>query len=304
MSTASLSCKKTALLMRSRILQAVRTFFFDRGFVEVETPIRIPVPALELNIDAESSGSFFLRTSPELHMKRLLAAGYDRIFQLGSCFRRGERGAFHNPEFTMLEWYRSNADYNDILVDSKMLIPFVADKILGCRPLRYKGKAVDLSPAWDCLSVEEAFLMNAGWNPVKNYNADRFDLDLVGKVEPNLPFGRPVVLMDYPAEAAALARKKPGRPEVAERWELYIAGMEMINAFSELVDPVEQRSRFEECALERKNAGRDVYRMDEEFLRSLENGMPASAGAALGFDRLVMLMTGEEAIERVRAFCP
>jgi len=303
MTPESLSHMKPALEIRSKVLQAVRDFFVGRGFVEVETPVRIPDPALELYIDAEPSGGAYLRTSPELHMKRLLAAGYERIFQIGPCFRRGERGRLHNPEFTMLEWYRLNADYNDILMDTKMLISSVARKVLGGTSLTYKGVQIELMPVWECLSVEEAFLLHAGWNPVKKYDADRFDLDLVGKVEPGLSLKCPVVLKDYPAEAAALARRKPGMEEVAERWELYIAGMEIVNAFSELTDPVEQRRRFEECAAERAKAGRDVYRLDEEFLKALEKGMPDAGGAALGVDRLVMLLAGADSIAGVRAFC-
>jgi len=299
----SISKMKSALVMRSRIIQAIRDFFVDRGFLEIETPVRIPVPALELHIDAISSDGHFLRTSPELHMKRLLAAGYDRIFQIGPCFRRGEKGRLHNPEFTMLEWYRLNADYNDILVDTKMLVAFLAEKILGGASVVFQGRKIELMPLWECIPVDDAFVLHAGWSPVKRFDADRFDMDLLEKVEPNLPSDRPVVLMDYPAEAAALARRKPGRPEVAERWELYIGGMELVNAFSELTDPVEQRKRFEECAEERRKAGRDVYRLDEEFLQSLEKGMAPSGGAALGLDRLVMLLTDSAEINEVRSFC-
>ena len=304
MNSDSLIGKKTALVMRSRIIQAVRDFFIDRGFLEIETPVRIPVPALELHIDAVPSGDYFLRTSPELHMKRLLAAGYERIFQIGPCFRHGEKGRLHNPEFTMLEWYRLNADYNSILLDAKMLMAFLAEKILGDCSIIYQGKKIELMPLWECIQVDDAFLLNAGWSPVKHYDADRFDMDLIEKVEPNLPSDRPVVLMDYPAEAAALARRKPGRQEVAERWELYIGGMELVNAFSELTDPLEQRRRFEECAAERRRADRPVYALDEKFLASLEKGMSASGGAALGLDRLVMLFADTTEIEQVRSFCP
>ncbi len=303
MTADGLSEKKPALVMRSRVVKAVRDFFVERGFIEIETPSRIPVPALELNIDAVPSGDYFLRTSPELHMKRLLAEGYERIFQIGPCFRHGEKGRLHNPEFTMLEWYRLNADYNAILVDAKMLISFLAEKIVGNSSIVYQGKKIELMPLWECIPVEDAFVLNAGWSPVKHYDADRFDVDLIEKVEPNLPSDRPVVLMDYPAEAAALARRKPGKPEVAERWELYIGGMELVNAFSELTDPVEQRRRFEECADERRKAGRSAYTLDEEFLASLEKGMPAAGGAALGIDRLVMLFADAAEIKQVRAFC-
>ena len=303
MNPDGLSCMKPALVVRSAVLQAVRGFFIGRGFIEVETPVRLPFPALEQHIDAEASGNQFLRTSPELHMKRLLAAGYERVFQVGPCFRRGERGRLHNPEFTMLEWYRVNADYNDIMLDAKMLIAHVAERVLGGTSLVYQGTRIELMPVWEVVSVEDAYVMHAGWNPVTNFDPDRFDMDLIEKVESRLPTGCPVIFKDYPAAAAALARRKPDRPEVAERWELYIGGMEIANAFSELTDPVEQRRRFEECAVQRQQAGSEVYGVDEEFLQALERGMPPAGGAALGVDRLVMLMAGADSIDAVRPFC-
>ena len=157
-------------------------------------------------------------------MKRLLAAGYERIFQMGPCFRRGERGDRHHPEYTMLEWYRANADYNDILVDTKALITRVASDILGGTNLAYRGKEISLSPAWERITVADAFKQFASWDPSEKYDAERFDLDLVEKVEPQLPQNVPVILTDYPAETAALARRKPGSPNVAERWELFVGG--------------------------------------------------------------------------------
>ena len=288
---------------RSRVLQAIRRFFVERDFIEVETPVRLPAPALETHIDAVPSAPHFLRTSPELHMKRLLADGAERLFQMGPCFRRGEIGTLHNTEFTMLEWYRTHAGYLDVLVDAKALLAFVTREALGKTSFEYRGVQVDMLPVWDCLTVEEAFVRFAGWNPVAGFDPDRFDLDLIGKVEPQLSPDRPTVLKDYPAAAAALARLKPDRPAVAERWELYIAGMEIANAFGELTDPIEQRKRFQACAAERKAAGRHVYPMDEKFLAALEKGLPPCAGVALGVDRLVMLLTDSSSIEQVRPFC-
>ena len=256
--------------VRSKVLQSVRRFFTDRDFLEVETPVRIPTPALETHIDALPSGSQFLRTSPELHMKRLLAEGAGRVFQMGPCFRRGEKGRFHNPEFTMLEWYRADAGYLDILVDAKALLGFVAREVLGRTGFEYQGGRVEMMPVWECLTVEDAFVRWAGWNPVTAFDPDRFDMDLVEKVEPCLPRDRPTVLKDYPAAAAALARLKPDNPAVAERWELYVGGLEIANAFSELTDPAEQRKRFEQCAAQRQAAGKEVYPMDEPFLAALE----------------------------------
>ena len=284
------------------MLRGIRTFFHDHSFLEVETPVRLPAPALEEHIDAEPSGDHFLRTSPELHMKRLLAAGYDRIFQLGPCFRRGEQGRLHHPEYTMLEWYRADANYLDILGDTKRLIAFLADEVLGTTRIMHQGLAIELMPIWEWTTVAEAFTLHAGWDPTAGFDADRFDLDVVEKVEPGLPKHVPVILSDYPAEAAALARRKPDNPRVAERWELFIGGLELANAYSELTDAEEQRRRFEECARRRKTAGRPVYPMDEEFLAALQAGMPPCGGIALGVDRLVMLFADAASLEDVTAF--
>jgi lysyl-tRNA synthetase class 2 len=298
----TLSGRLQTLQTRSRLLQALRRFFTDRGFVEVETPVRIATPALELHIDAEPAGKAFLRTSPELHMKRLLAEGCERIFQVGPCFRRGEAGPLHSPEYTMLEWYRADADYMDILVDAKALMSAVCREVIGTERVSRGGTQIEIMPVWDCWTVADAFVRFAGWDPVAAYDADRFDLDLVDKVEPRLAHDRPVVLKDYPAQAAALARCRDERPPIAERWELYVGGLELANAFTELTDPVEQRARFEACAAARAAAGREVYPLDEAFLAALRSGLPPCAGAALGVDRLAMLLAGADRIDEVRAF--
>lgn len=292
---------QSALIIRSRLLHALRSFFHERGFVEVETPVRLAAPALELHIDAEPAGDHWLRTSPELHMKRLLAGGLEQIFQLGPCFRRGERGDRHHPEYTMLEWYRARADYTDILADTKALLAYCAQAVLGRTDLVYRGQQIALLPHWERLTAAEAFQRWAGWNPVEQWNAERFDLDLVEKVEPNLPREVPVVLTDYPAPAAALARRKPSDPRVAERWELYIGGLELANAYSELTDPAEQRTRFEACARERRALGKDVYPLDEAFLGALAT-MPPAGGIALGVDRLAMLFADAATLDEVMAF--
>lgn len=296
------SARLVRLEMRSRALKSIRAFFAERDYVEVETPVRIETPALELHIDAEPSGDHYLRTSPELHMKRLVCEGMHRVFQMGPCFRRGERGRRHSPEYTMLEWYRRDADYLDILDETRVLLSRVCLDVLGSTEFVYGDQTVDMSASWSVLNVADVFVRWAGWNPVKAYNADRFDLDLVEKIEPALPANVPVALKDYPAEAAALARCRPDNPPVAERWELYVAGMELANAFSELTDPVEQRRRFEACAEARARLGKAVYGVDQAFLTALEQGMPDCAGVALGIDRLVMLMTHSATIDEVRAF--
>ncbi|NQT94685.1 MAG: EF-P lysine aminoacylase GenX [Lentisphaerae bacterium] len=290
-----------ALRLRSDVLSVVRDFFVRRGFTEIETPVLVPVPALERHIDAQPAGDGYLRTSPELHMKRLLAAGFDKIFQVGSCFRKGEHGPRHRPEYTMLEWYRVDADYMDILSDAKDLLVDTARRILGGTALRFNGQDVELAGEWDCLSVRVAFQRWAGWDPLAEVDPDRFDVDLVDRVEPRLPGSRPFVLKDYPPHAAALALCT-GDPPVARRWELYLAGVELANAFTELTDPVEQRRRFECWAAERSREGRPVYPLDEGFLAALEQGMPEAGGAALGIDRLVMLLADMPDIADVQAF--
>jgi lysyl-tRNA synthetase class 2 len=296
-----LASARNVLTVRSKTLGAIREFFTERSFIEVETPVRVPSPALELHIDAIESGEDFLRTSPELHMKRLLAAGYSRIFQIGPCFRKGEYGAIHNPEYTMLEWYRSDADYKDLIVDAKALVTFIAQEVLHGTEIRVRGQPVELVPIWDYVTVAEAFAQHAGWNPVRAFDAERFNTDLVEKVEPALPPERPTILADYPAAAGALARTKPDDPSVAERWELYVGGIELVNAFSELTDPEEQRQRFEQCASARAAADKIVYPLDQTFLSALSD-MPPSTGAALGVDRLVMLLTGNPSLDSVLPF--
>lgn len=291
---------KAMLRLRSSVLQAVRGFFTGRGFVEVETPVRIPAPAQEEHIDAEPSGGFYLRASPELQMKRLLAAGNDRIFQVGPCFRAGERGLLHNPEFTMLEWYRAGADYIDAIADAKGLVSHVADRVAGGSSVKYRGRAVELMPVWETISVRDAFIEFAGWDPLLNFDPDRFDVDLVEKVEPALDRDHPVILKDYPPARAALARCRPGDPPCAERWELYIAGLELANAFGELTDAAEQRARFAAAARARAGAGKTVYPEDGDFLAALDRGMPQSCGVALGVDRLVMLLADAAGIDDVR----
>ncbi len=284
-----------ALLLRSRFLLSLRQFFHSRDYIEVETPVRLPCPALETHIDAEPSGEWFLRTSPELHMKRMLAAGHDRIFQIGPCFRSGERGDRHHPEYTMLEWYRTGTDYRGILEETKALVSQLA-------PLAGPGCRVDFGKPWEIISVAETFIRHAGWDPTTRYDAARFDLDLVEKVEPALPRDRAVILIDYPAEAAALSRRHKDNPCTAERWELYLDGIEIANAYSELTDASEQRMRFLQAARDRAAMGKPVYPMDEAFMESLASGMPECGGIALGVDRLVMVLAGADSLDDVIAF--
>ena len=291
------------LRIRSAVFRAVREFFYARDFTEVETPVRIHAPALETYIDAPPSGAAWLRASPELHMKRLLVDGCSRIFQIGPCFRSGECGRRHNPEFTMLEWYRTDADSIAILDDTEALITRVFDTVTGGTVITYGGQRIDLTPPWPRFAVRDAYRRWAQWDPVEHWDADRFDVDMVERIEPALPRGTPCVLIDYPAPAASLARLKDGDPRVAERWEVYIGGLELGNAYSELCDPTAQRERFLQAADERRALGKSVYPLDEPFLHALERGMPPCGGIALGMDRLVMLACGAADIAAVRPFC-
>ncbi|MDX9866650.1 MAG: amino acid--tRNA ligase-related protein [Kiritimatiellia bacterium] len=291
------------LALRSRILHAVRAFFHAQDFVEAETPVRIPAPALETHIDAPPAGRAWLRASPELHLKRLLAAGSPRLYQIGPCFREGECGRRHNPEFTLLEWYRTQADYTAILRDTEALLTQVFQSVFGRTTLVYQGARIDLGTPWTRLSVREAYRRFAGWDPVRDWDPERFDLDMVRAVEPALPRDRPFVLTDYPAPAASLARLKPDDPQVAERWELYLGGLELANAYSELCDAETQRARFLAAAEARRHLGKAVYPLDEPFLAALRSGMPPCGGIALGIDRLVMLACDASDIAEVRPFC-
>ena len=260
-----------SLRRRAAILRDMRAFFDSRGFDEVATPVRIAAPAPEPHIDCPASGEAFLRASPELQMKKLLAAGMDRIYQIGPCFREGERGSRHSPEFTMVEWYRLRADYLDIARDMEELFAALAPE--AGRPTR--------------MTVRDAYLRYAGWDPWLRWDQDRFDFDMATKVEPSLPKGA-VFLMDYPREAASLARL---RGDVAERWEFYWKGVERANCFTELCDAAEQRSRFESARETRRALGEADYPLDEEFLESLPQ-IGSASGVALGVDRLVMLLAG------------
>ena len=284
-----MTANRENLKARAQVLRTIRAFFDGRGFVEVETPVRIPAPAPEPHIDCPASGDWFLRASPELQMKKLLAAGLPRIYQIGACFREGERGRRHAPEFTMLEWYRANADYTAIAADMEELVRAVL-WARGNAPLPFAR-----------LTVREAYRQWAGWDPVEDWEQDRFDFDMATKIEPNLPKG-PLFLTDYPAPAASLARLKADDPRVAERWELYMDGMELANAFTELTDAAEQRRRFEAARAERRTLGEADYPLDEDFLSALAR-MPPAGGVALGVDRLVMLACGAASIDAVRVEC-
>jgi elongation factor P--(R)-beta-lysine ligase len=291
------------LELRANIIGAIRQFFTDHDYLEVETPVRIPAPAPEHHIDAEPSGDWFMHTSPELCMKRLLAAGYDRIFQICKCFRSKERGRRHLPEMTLLEWYTAGEDYHHMMAQCEALIRFVILGLNRGTGLTYQGNAIDVEKPWPRMTVAEAFDRHGSICETEALKNNRFDEIMGIEIEPHLGLDQPVFLMDYPAQCGALARLKSGRPEIAERFELYIGGLELCNGFSELTDRIEQRQRFKDEMDRRRMDGKALYPLPEPFLESLDH-MPASTGNALGIDRLVMLIADATDIKEVVAFSP
>ncbi len=296
------------LRRRAEVLERTRSFFRSEGFLEVETPVLVVSAGTEVHLaavpatlrprDGAAPEPRFLSTSPEYHMKRLLAAGSPPIFQVARVFRDGERGARHRPEFTMLEWYRPFAGYEDLMRDCEGWLVALA----GGTTLRYRGREVDLTPPWPRLSFHEALRTLGGVEDPHALTPDEQLEVLAVRVEPQLGGDRPVFLVDYPIEMASLARPKPSDPRLAERFELYIAGLELANAFGELTDAAEQRRRCEEDNATRRALGLPEYPLDEAFLGALEHGMPPSAGIAVGLDRVLMLLTDAASIDEVVAF--
>jgi lysyl-tRNA synthetase class 2 len=293
---------------RSRLLSLLRGFFLDRGFVEAETPILCASPGVEVHLSAFETAfgrrRLYLTTSPEFHMKRLVAVGMKRVFQVTRAFRSGESGDRHNPEFTMVEWYRAGEDYRAIVRDCEDLLAQLAWGLLGkaeSPPVPGTRPAMDLSPDFRRTTFDQAF-RRAG---VPDW--DRLPLDdrfrvLAERVEPRLGVDRPEFLLDYPPDQASLARVRAGSPPVAERFELYAAGLELANGWTELTDADEYVRRCREDLAERSRQGLPLYPVDERYVSMLRDGLPPCAGVALGFDRVAMLLTGATRIDEVIAF--
>lgn len=327
--------RRARLAQRGRILDAVRNFFRERGYAEVETPVLQVSPGLEPHLRAFATelhdprdgrvARRYLHTSPEYAMKKLLVAGLPRIWQLAHVFRNGERSATHHPEFTMLEWYRAGASYRDLMEECAELV-CSCQQAAGTDALSWGGRAADARREWQRISVAEAFrhycgidLLATAPDPTRpdagrlaeaaraigvaphagdDWEALFFRIFLE-RIEPFLGLGAPTILYDYPASMAALSRRHPSDPRLAERFEVYICGLELANGFGELTDPAEQRARFIADQARKEALYCEVYPIDEDFLAALEHGLPACAGIAVGFDRLVMLATGSDDIEDV-----
>ncbi|MFH1284292.1 MAG: EF-P lysine aminoacylase EpmA [Candidatus Peregrinibacteria bacterium] len=314
---------------RSVLTQKTRDFFTTSGFLEVETPIMTPIPGMEphltpfettLSTPQNSRHKLYLNTSPELQMKKLLGAGFGNIFQITKVFRNGEIGGnLHNPEFTMIEWYREKADYKDIMTDCENLVQHLAESPSAT----YQNQKIGLEKPWERISVRELFLKFCDIDLLKNKTFEKLksaaeekgystsgcdDWDdvffkiFLNEIEPHLGTPKPVFVYDYPATQAALAKKKKDEPFFAERFELYIGGIEIANAFSELTDSGEQKSRLEKEQNLRKKLGKTVFDIDGEFLASLESISNPCAGIALGLDRLFMILLNLDNIEDVLLF--
>lgn len=296
--------KSDALRLRAQVLKTVRDFFWERGFLEVETPLLIPANAPEEHINPViTTSSWQLQTSPEICMKRLLTAGHQKLFQISRCWRSNERGSRHLSEFTMLEWYRAGCNYQTLMADCEELLQHVART---CRPesrcFVHKRVTIDPFAPWQRISVQEAFSRFSTRTVWDCLGKGDYEETLTEVVEPALAgFTAPVILLDYPAELAALARVKAENRTLAERFELYVGGLELANGFSELNDPSEQRRRFEEANTARRSDGQSALPLPEPFLETL-GAMPDSAGIALGIDRLVMVTAGVDSIDEVVAF--
>jgi lysyl-tRNA synthetase class 2 len=311
---------------RSRLIAAIRSFLIEKGFLEVETPMMHPIPggatarpfvthhnALDTDL--------YLRVAPELYLKRLIVGGFPRVFEINRNFRNEGISTIHNPEFTMLEFYVAYADYHDLIALTEELFGRLAKDVLGGASLDYQGQRIELAGPWRRWSWRQSILEVNGLEPSvltdrqaalaaarKLGVAVEADAALVPilneifeeTVEPKLI--QPTFVTDYPIEISPLAKRKDSDPSLTDRFELYIAGREIANAFSELNDPLDQRQRFEAQVAQREAGDEEAHYLDEDFLRALEHGMPPTAGEGIGIDRLVMLFTNQASIRDVILF--
>ncbi len=314
--------------IRSRTLSAVRRFLDGRGFTEVETPVLQAIAAGAMakpfiTHHEALDRDLYLRIALELYLKRLIIGGIDKVYELGRVFRNEGISTKHNPEFTMLETYEAYADYNAVMKMVEEMISTVAQDVLGTQKVSFGGDTIDLTPPWPRITLHEATLKHSGIDfqehpepaGLRNKMLERGMKDVDDKmswgrlldqvvstfVEPQLV--QPTFLLDYPVEMSPLAKRKPDSPNLVERFELFVGGIEMANSFTELNDPMEQRQRFLEQEKERAAYGdEEADRLDNDFLLAMEHGMPPTGGLGVGVDRLVMLLTGQQSIRDVILF--
>ena len=328
---------RNKLLARETVIDAIRSYLKSQGMREVFTPVLVPIPSIEPNLDVfettlttskGASHRAFLTMSPEYAIKKILSGGVGSVFEITRAFRNNEEvSATHNPEFTMLEWYRVEADYTHIMRDFEQLFISVVSAVnpdVDLAKWVYQDETYNLSTPWPRWSVAEAFYTSCGINAdtlldekdllaaakQKGYTVEEtttweeiFYQLIFNEIEPAMKkTGQPVFLYDYPASQASLSRKKADDPRFAERFEVFLAGMELGNCFSELLDETEQRARFEADYKARQEAGKTLYPLDEDLLLALKSGLPTVSGIAVGVDRLVMLATNAATIAETLFF--
>ena len=293
--------KKANLACRARILRAVRTYFEQQGYLEVETPVRMRAPLPERHIDAIGTEGLYLATSPEPHMKRMLSVEFPKIFQITKCFRAGESGRKHHPEFSMLEWYRVGAECADLVGELRQLIKAVTEAAGNGPTIRYGECTVQTDSEWEILTIDEAYRRYAGIELGENPDEYEFDRIMVEQIEPQLGLERPAIVYQYPAVFSPMARPNRERPSRAERLELYIAGLELANGCAENTDYEAQTKALREEQEARRELGKEEYPWPSAFAESLAE-MPESGGVALGIDRLAMLMCNAQTIAEVISF--
>lgn len=318
---------RSTAITRSRIVSAIRRYMDNRGFVEVETPTLVPVAAGAMarpfvTHHNQLSRDLYLRIATELYLKRLIVGGLDKVYEIGKVFRNEGVDLQHNPEFTMMESYEAFADYNDVMAMVEELVHSLAQETTGNSAVEFAGDQIDFTPPWPRLSLRDEIMKHSGidflkYDEIESLKSVMRDagvdvrqqtswgglLDkLVSvKVEPNLV--QPSFLVDYPVEMSPLAKKKRDDPRLVERFEGFVAGMEVCNSFTELNDPVDQRQRFEEQEeLRTRFQEEDMDRLDEDFLVAIEHGMPPTGGLGMGIDRLIMLLSGQRTIREVVLF--
>ncbi|MGD8731503.1 MAG: lysine--tRNA ligase [Anaerolineales bacterium] len=311
---------------RAHLMQALRAFFDQRGFLEVETPVLQPIyggaaASPFVTHHNQLHQDLYLRVSFELYLKRLIVGGFEAVYEIGRDFRNEGVSFKHNPEFTMLEYYQAYVDYTDVMDTTEELIEFVAKELTGSTSITYQGQTIDLSPPWKRIPLREALIDSSGIDIDEHKDASTLreamrtqDLEtkpdasrgklidsLLGStLEPNLI--QPTIVYDYPRDISPLAKSKPDDPDTVERFEAFIGGMEICNAFSEINSPLEQEERFREMGREYDVDDEERHPMDEDYLRALSYGMPPTGGFGMGIDRLTMLFTNQTTIREVILF--